>query len=92
MILISSGTGAPAGVSVLVTSGCLAGVAVVAGQGEVILAQGAGAQGEGPGPGCQGGQAQTLGADIRGAFTVSLAQDKLVALQVVEHRQLLGIL
>ena len=92
MILLSAGRGAPAGVLVLVASGRSACVAVVAGQGEVvILTEGAGAQGDSLGPG-QEGDAQPLTAGGGGAFSVFFTEDKHVALQVVKRRKLVRVL
>ena len=59
----------------------------MAGQGGVgTLALGARAQGGGLGV-RKGGEAQPLLAEVREAFVVLFAQDKLIVLQVVERRQ-----
>ena len=87
MILLSAGRGTPTGVVVLVASGRSTCLAIVAGQGEVvILTEGAGAQGDGLGPG-QGGEAQTLclTAGVGGTFTVFLTEDQSIILQMVER-------
>jgi hypothetical protein len=67
-------------------------VSVVAGQGGVgRLALGARAKGGGLDV-RKGEEAQPLLAEVRDAFFVLLAQDKIIGLQVVERRQLLCVL